>query len=123
MNLSDYEIGWLVGILEGEGHFDFNTYSQKVQVRMVDEDTMITYTNLISRFLECHIDIKYRMPGGNKQDVYDVLVCGNNARKLMRLVVPYMHFRRRQKIWQSLNGYKAKKSKQEIPDLKVLFKV
>src|SRR6267142_2260869 len=120
MILSDYEIGWLVGILEGEGHFDFNGYSQKVQVRLCDEDAMMTYTNLVSRFLECHVDIKYREPGGNKQDVYDVVVCGDNARRLMRLVAPCMHFRRRQKIWQSLNSYKAQK-KSNTFDFKALI--
>lgn len=106
--LSEFEIGWLVGLLEGEGNFDF-TGSQKIQLRMCDQDTVITYVNLLSKFLERNVSIRTRNPGGNKQDIYDVLICGDSARKVMRLIVPYLHYRRRQKVWQCLNKYKAPK--------------
>jgi len=41
-----------------------------------------------------------------KKEVYTIEFYGNNARAIMRLIVRHMSYRRRQRIWQVLNGYK-----------------
>lgn len=47
----------------------------------------------------------------NRQRIYQVNVCGENARAIMRAIVPHMSHRRKQRIWQSLNGHTSRKLK------------
>lgn len=105
--LSGYELGWLVGILEGEGHFGIYT-SQVVEVNMTDEDTVYIVTSMFERILGLSINVTaIQKPQG--KDVYCARVYGERARIIMRLVVSHMSYRRRQTIWRCLNGYKAPK--------------
>lgn len=103
--LSDFELGWLVGILEGEGHFGLYT-SQVIEVNMTDEDTIYKVASIYERVLGTLVKImEIRKTKG--QDVYCARIYGERARTIMRLVVSHMSHRRRQVIWRCLNGYKA----------------
>ena len=111
-NLSQFELGWLVGILEGEGYFAYQGSSgtHRVCVNMTDEDTINQLAALYERILGCGVKVWHKEhPNPNNQDYYMVEIYGERARIIMRLVVRHMSFRRRQRIWQSLNNYKPEK--------------
>jgi hypothetical protein len=105
--LSDFELGWLVGILEGEGHFGLYT-SHVVEVNMTDEDTICRIASMYERILGVSVDTMW-IPRKRGQEVYSVRIYGERARTIMRLVVMHMSYRRRQKIWQCLNGYRSQR--------------
>lgn len=106
-SLSHYELGWLVGILEGEGHFGLYT-SHVIEVNMTDEDTVYKVASLYEKILGSSVNvIEIYKPNG--RDVFCARIYGERARKIMRLVVPYMSYRRRQMIWRCLNGFKGSK--------------
>src|SRR5882757_4653060 len=105
--LSDFELGWLVGVLEGEGHFGLYT-SQVIEVNMTDEDTIYKVASIYERILNMTINVTaIQKPQG--KDVYCARIYGERARIIMRLVVSHMSYRRRQTIWRCLNKYKAPK--------------
>jgi len=105
--LSDFELGWLVGLLEGEGHFGLYS-SQVIEVNMTDEDTIYKVVSIYERVLGVTVNVMF-IPKAKGQDVFCVRICGERARTIMRLVVSHMNYRRRQKIWQCLNGYRQPK--------------
>jgi len=106
--LSDYELGWLIGILEGEGHFGIYT-SQVIEVNMTDEDTIYKVASVYERILGASVNV-LEIQKSQGKDVYCVRVYGERARIIMRLVVTHMSYRRRRIIWQCLNGFKAPKT-------------
>jgi hypothetical protein len=113
--LNNIEIAWLAGILEGEGYFGFNGSSKSlnpsIQVSMVDRDIIERIADLFAavKGKKCNImEIdRFTKINSNWQTQYKVEISGKPARKIMLLVVKLMGFRRRQKIWQILNGYKT----------------
>lgn len=105
IKLSNFELGWLVGILEGEGCFTYNN-TQIVRIQMVDEDVMEAVRVLLSKITGKEIEmVECEEKRSNRQNTYAINVSGERARQIMKTVVPFMHFRRRQKIWQLLNKY------------------
>src|SRR5437762_13382088 len=108
--LTDFELGWLVGLLEGEGTFRYNGNSQCLVVKMTDEDVIIRLSHLLEKVTGVTVELATVNPENDRcQYQYRVGLSGENARKVMRLIVPYMGHRRKQRIWQSLNKYKSKK--------------
>lgn len=105
--LSQLELGWLVGLLEGEGTFRYQNGTCHVVIKMVDEDTICKYIDVIYKLTSRRYEMKsYDRAHENRQQIYQVNICGENARIVMRTIVPYMSQRRKQRIWQSLNGYR-----------------
>jgi len=122
MMLTEFEFGWLVGLLEGEGSFGYYGNTQSIQVRMTDEDTvhrvardleMLIGSNVVVRNIESNSD------GISRQSIYYVQLYGERARIAMRSLVPFMGCRRRQQIWRGLNEYKPKKN---VIDIMALLK-
>ena len=120
--LTEFEFGWLAGLLEGEGSFGYYGSTQSLNVRMVDEDTvhrvardleMLIGSNVVVRSIESNSD------GVSRQTVYYIQLYGERARIAMRALVPFMGYRRRQQIWRGLNRYKPKKN---VIDITALLK-
>ena len=111
--INEKELWWLAGILEGEGYFGYASRTQKIVIRMTDEDTMIRVSNAFSSLTgkqHCpKIDESSKTRPENK-DLFVLQLTGENARIVMRSIVSLMSARRRKKIWQSLNGYEQAKS-------------
>ncbi len=110
VRLSDYELGWIVGFLEGEGSFTFDR-TQRMAVETTDEDAIETCASILTKIIGkrpyvAHNDKSHK---DRWNDTYRCVVHGENARMVMRLVVHHMHKRRRGRIWQCLNGYKEQK--------------
>ena len=110
--LSDPELFWLVGILEGEGYFGYEKWSQRIQVKMTDLDTIQKVTDVFEKATGRRAAI-HESPNKtvNENLPYVVAIHGEDARIVMRLVVPHMGFRRRKRIWQALNGHKPRNLK------------
>lgn len=117
--LSEFELGWLVGILEGEGYFGYERGTCRVIVGMTDEDTIHRVAGLLERVLNERVNIREEAPrpGRTEQQMYRISITGKKARQVMRHVVHHMSFRRRQKIWQALNGYTSPNVKLSLVNL------
>lgn len=108
---SDFGLGWLVGLLEGEGHFSYSG-TQQLVLGMTDEDIVLKYKAFIEDILQTdkplHLIVTHT---GRSADLtmFTIRLYGANARAIMRLVVPYMGQRRRAKIWQTINGFAGRK--------------
>lgn len=114
--LSDYELGWLVGILEGEAYFGYSGRTQELKIRMTDLDTMFSVARSMSKITGNLIEVKSTgIRKNGDQELFAVAIFGENAREVMQTIVPHMHHRRRAKIWQSLNKYReTKKSFEDL---------
>jgi hypothetical protein len=108
IKLSDYEFGWFIGILEGEGCLNYNGNSQIIDVHMTDEDSVISYSKILSKILEQEVKVSAWQPPGNRKKMYGCLISGERARIVMRLVLPYMSQRRQDKIRWSLGEDRPK---------------
>jgi len=113
--LSDFELGWLAGILEGEGCFDLSTNrTPRVRVSMTDEDIVLRVSILFTRITGCYHQVFVHTPKGQgerrkaHQQAYTVAAYGSNAVKVIKKTVKYMGARRRQRMWQTVNRYKPK---------------
>jgi hypothetical protein len=112
INLSDYEIGWLVGLLEGEGYFAFIGKHWRVTIEMVDLDVIQTAGMMFAKMTGKEQKI-YAKPikFEGAQQSYQIQVTSKDSHEIMEMLVPYMHSRRRSRIWQCLNRYSAPKAK------------
>lgn len=119
-SISDLELGWLAGILEGEGYFHYHG-SQIIDLKMTDEDVMIKVKAILDRILGQEVPLDYIIEKHpNKNNIYRIYLSGAKARAAMRLLVPIMGYRRRAQIWRALNGYKHTKLKISLKDLGLL---
>lgn len=115
--ITDFELGWLVGILEGEGHFRYSDRTQRVTVNMTDEDTIIKVAALFEEISgqKCTVRFTDRsLINSNHQLIYHAVIHGAKARAVMQMVVKHMGYRRRQKIWQCLNKFVPKQPKFDV---------
>ena len=103
--LTEPEFFWLCGLLEGEASFDYNYKSQRVRLEMTDEDTIYRAAALLNRLGNCNVNVCFRdnVSKPNWKDSYYIQLYGEPARIVMKAVVSFMSYRRRQQIWRSLN--------------------
>lgn len=107
--VSDFDFGWLVGVLEGEAYFGFNSKTYRVDISMVDEDTICRCAKIMGELVGESLVVTSKMPSGDRQELYNIVITGARAKRLMLIVVKYMRYRRRAQIWQALNKYNRKK--------------
>lgn len=118
--LSDFELGWFIGILEGEGYFGFENRTQVIRIEMKDEDTINKAAALIERLTDINcsiIDVPSRRDKWNP--MYAVRIYGEAARIIMKLVVKQLSWRRRQQVWLSLNKCGSAVMKSRITALNI----
>jgi hypothetical protein len=116
--LTDMELGWLAGLLEGEAHFDYGAMSQRVKLGMADEDTVLRVAAVIYKLTGKMPTVSSEEPRNkNHSTIFRFAVSGETARIVMRAVVPHMSYRRRRRIWQALNKYKEVKQSVTAADL------
>lgn len=119
MKLTDKELYWLAGILEGEGYFGLRSDDRKtlqVKVEMTDEDIVLRIAHLVGKLTNKYHDLSY-VSRRDKLHVNDTCVLalyGKDAKTLMKNILPIMGSRRRKKIWQSLNGHFERKPKAQV---------
>jgi len=89
--MTDVEIAWVAGLLEGEGWFGINGYSSVITLVMADLDIIKKFKALI----DCNNRITVRPKAfSHHKDTYSIGVCGKQAFILMNLIRPFMGERR-----------------------------
>lgn len=94
--VSTFDLGWLVGILEGEGCFGLRN-SPSIRLKMTDYDTVFSAALIMgvspSKIRKVDDSKEY-----NRKTQYEFTVYGKDAIGWMRMVRPYMKGRRSAKI-------------------------
>lgn len=121
--LTESEFFWLIGILEGEGCFTFHRTTQRVSLCMSDKDVMLKAASIFTKIT----DKEFKLDNGRvsldkqislgRKEVFTLEAYGESARTICRTIVPHMSQRRRQRIWQVLNGYKYKQENLNIDNV------
>lgn len=110
--LTDFQLGWVTGILEGEGYFLSRKGNPQVGCAMTDEDTIKNLRDLCGG--------RYCVQRYKKQphwkDAYVWYLHGVAAEELMLAVLPHMSQRRKEKIETVLSVYKT--HKEQVSDRK-----
>ena len=107
--MNDVDLGWLAGLLEGEGSFMMSRnivsgkvyFYPKIVVTMTDRD-------VIQRAAELFGTSCYNIPNkrpGDRLDQYRAQISGAKAAQLMLELNPQMGGRRSAKIQEILNAY------------------
>jgi hypothetical protein len=117
-NLTEAEFWWMVGILEGEGFFDYNNGTQRISIAMTDLDTIQKVSGIFTKISGREYSIRHRhYEKAEYSTLYEVHVFGQTAREILLTIVPHMSARRRQRIWQMLNGYRPKIQKLDVAQI------
>src|SRR6266496_2673722 len=123
LNLSEFELGWLVGIIEGEGCFSLSGGKYPVLtivVKMTDKDTIEKVAKLLKVPTRNPI-----LPKSPKHKIqYKVRLNSNLARAWMKILLPYMSERRKERIISLLNYYEETTGKRlkEVKQIRKLYK-
>jgi|SRR5882672_4427614 len=116
--MNELEIGWLAGLLEGEGYFAYGKVTQIVTLEMCDDDIVNKAAILIAKITGNVPEVSCRKrKEKNRNYTYQFTLTGRNARATMKSLVRYMGYRRRAQIWQALNGYKTKKHEIDLLEM------
>ncbi|GGJ45308.1 LAGLIDADG family homing endonuclease [Deinococcus roseus] len=117
LSLTEIEIAWLAGLLEGEGSFmeapPSSPNSPRLVVSMTDLDVI---EKVASLFGTRYIKNDRRNPERWKT-CYVVKLSGTPAMQMMKLVHPHMGERRRKKIEEILEKYASVKPKYRLTEL------
>jgi hypothetical protein len=94
--LSPFDIGWLVGLIEGDGCFTFDGKHPVVALKITDLDTAQRFATLLGTVV-CG---PYHYEGQQLGDkpYYVTKIAGRKARNFMSSTAPMFSIRRRQQI-------------------------
>ena len=102
-SITAFDLGWLVGILEGEGAFVVSydkrrkgTYNSKIQVEMTDKDMIDRINNLFpGRVWESNYPSKYKSFPNAKPSWRWAISSKDKTKALAELIYPFMSDRRK----------------------------
>ena len=119
IKLSDFDLGWLVGILEGEGCFTADRHDAKYETRylritlaMTDEDVMKRAATLLGARVMGPYSHPVNRPG---KPIYRLVLVARKAEVWMRKLLPHMGERRAGKIRELLEQWGQGHNPQEPP--------
>ena len=106
--LSDYDQGWVVGLLEGEGSFSSkngNRRRRRVEMGSSDLDVMEKYRTLVSphRVIRTYQPKGERVEGGAYKPSHRLVIYGDEAERLMKDMYPYLSAHRQSQIDEALS--------------------
>ncbi len=114
MNIKEVDLAWIAGLLEGEGCFHLRGRIHQgkgtakgnvsVQCHMTDKDVLEKLHTLVGRG---NLNGPYKNGNIKNKLRYVFRVNGENAYELMKLVLPFMCFRRSEKINYLINLYES----------------
>jgi len=106
--MTDIQIAWLAGLLEGEGCFRFDKRnSPKIQLQMTDEDVV----KRVARMLSVNARAEpWRGSRYGSKTMWRVDVFGDKAIEIMHLILPFMGERRFSKIESVINARRKRRS-------------
>jgi hypothetical protein len=105
--LSDFDRGWVVGILEGEGSFVKTDRSSKgavrLQCKMTDFDTMQRLADLLgANLLGPYANNCETVSGEPRKPFWAMQISGKRSHSLIRHIAPFLSERRRARIIELL---------------------
>lgn len=112
LELADPQIAWAAGLFEGEGCFTTGTWSQfykledkrykksilRIKLAMTDKDVLDTFVEIVK---EGNVKGPYKHPNPKAKPLYEWSLSGKVAQKVIDLLSPYMHSRRKNQIKSS----------------------
>ena len=105
IGLNPYQLGWLAGLLEGDGSFTNDGIGPRIQVRMTDKDTVAR----VAKFLNSSVLGPYDNNQDDKHErrpVYMCFISGDKARSAMQFLKFHMSARRQNQIDNLLGNQK-----------------
>jgi hypothetical protein len=109
----EQETLWLAGLLEGEGSFTAHGRSPTVRLKMADEDVVQRAAVIMGG--KFRTVPRYNEPAHWKSK-FEVYVCGDRAVHVMQRILPFMGFRRKQKIEERLEAASHRWTTKEVSD-------
>ena len=112
---TDFELGFIVGLLEGEGSFRCNRGNNRtstcmvISVNMTDLDVIKHIAKLLgvtSKIMSYNPN-KYRKFKHKAKIMYQIELRGIKAIEIMKIILPYMSKRRQIKIKSLLKEFKS----------------
>lgn len=105
-SLTQFDIGWIVGILEGEGCFGAysdkrrpTTFSVKIQMESTDHDVVLRLNKLIpGRVWESNYPSKTKNFPSAKDSWRWAISDKNSVKSVINLIYPYMSVRRQEQL-------------------------
>lgn len=110
--LTEFELGWLVGLIEGDGTFTFDGKNAMVVLKITDLDTAQQF----ARLLRTTVSGPYHYEGqqlGSKP-YYMTKITGKRAREFMASTAEYFSVRRQGQITEII----GKQMRIDIPERK-----
>src|SRR5436189_2402394 len=96
--ISQIELGWLSGLLEGEGCFSYNN-TRRVGPYIVVVSTDYDTIHKVRRLTKCNNQVTIRRPRNKNHNlVYCIKICGNLAIQWMMTLYSLMSERRKNRI-------------------------
>ena len=111
--MTEFELGWVAGLLEGEGCFHGGTRT-KVTLQMTDRDTVERLASLVEGASEIWTITPKGDRAGNRI-MYAVAISGYAAIRLMELVFPHMSRRRAAKIREIISSWTPQRREYRLP--------
>lgn len=116
--LTEFEKGWLVGIMEGEGCFTIHKHSPtqwspRMQLRMTDRDVIEKVNRMLTVYAVTSVKVEPKE--GNRSEAYVTRLSGASAVRLMEDLRPYMGKRRQKRIRELLDWYSRGSDPSDAP--------
>lgn len=110
-SLTPFDIGWIVGILEGEGCFGAypdnrrpTTFSVKIQMESTDYDVVLKLNSLIpGRVWESNYPSKTKNFPNAKNSWRWAVSDKNSVKAVIELIYPHMSLRRQEQLTKVLS--------------------
>jgi hypothetical protein len=96
MQLTPFELGWLVGLIEGDGCFTFDGNAATVQLKMTDLDTVQRFATLMRTTVNGPYHYEDQQLG--PKPYYMARITGKRARDFMASTALHFSLRRREQI-------------------------
>jgi len=113
-DISEVDLAWLAGLLEGEGCFSTPSPGApcRIYIQMTDQDVMEKVGRLVNRRVGRNHPPSHRDRGW--KPTYRVVINGRPARTWMLRLYPFMGARRREKIDQILQNFDHNKVRKPL---------
>ncbi len=117
--LSEFDFGWIVALLDGEGSFGVRNYSPHIDISMIDYDTVFKAASILG--IPPHRIRRVKKYASHHKQQYNFRLFGEKALRWMRVIRPHMSERRGDKIDEIINVVVSHRPKLGVVERKPLF--
>ena len=101
-SIKDFDLGWLVGILEGEGSFNSPSPSDPTRMSIKITSTDLDVIERVANLFQINYIHKRIMNNPKWKDNYSIRIIGTKAQAFSIKLYPYMSNRRKESIKKAL---------------------